>query len=124
MNRNRAPPDPLHDATARIRRAVMRVPRGRVTTYGSVARMAGLPGRARLVGTVLKALPAGARVPWHRVITASGRIAFPVGSEAHDHQRRKLEDEGVGFRGGRVDLGRFGWPGHEDLDEMLWGAGR
>jgi methylated-DNA-protein-cysteine methyltransferase-like protein len=109
---------PQNDAE-RILEAVRRIPRGRVSTYGGVADAAGLPRRARLVGTVLR--QTAARVPWQRVINASGRISFPVGSEAHGRQRKKLEAEGVVFVGGRVDLDRYGWPRRaEQLDELLW----
>ena len=103
----------------RILAAIKRIPRGRVSTYGAVADVAGLPRRARLVGTVLRTT--SARVPWQRVINASGRISFPVGSEAHTRQRKLLEREGVIFAGGRVDLQRYGWPRRDqELDELLW----
>jgi methylated-DNA-protein-cysteine methyltransferase-like protein len=101
--------------------AVRRIPRGKVCTYGNVAEVAGLPRRARLVGTVLRQTPPMRGLPWHRVINAGGRISFPVGSDAYARQRHKLEAEGVVFVGGRVDLRRYGWPPHEErLDELLW----
>jgi methylated-DNA-protein-cysteine methyltransferase related protein len=100
--------------------AVRRIPRGKVCTYGDVAEVAGLPRRARLVGTVLRQT-SGRGLPWYRVINAGGRISFPVGSDAYARQRRKLEAEGVVFAGGRVDLRRYGWPARdEQLDELLW----
>jgi methylated-DNA-protein-cysteine methyltransferase-like protein len=101
--------------------AVRRIPRGKVCTYGNVAEVAGLPRRARLVGTVLRQTPAARGLPWYRVINAGGRISFPVGSDAYARQRHKLEAEGVVFAGGRVDLRRYGWPARdEQLDELLW----
>jgi methylated-DNA-protein-cysteine methyltransferase-like protein len=104
----------------RILAAVRRIPRGRVSTYGNVAEVAGLPRRARLVGTVLRQT-ASPRLPWFRVINAGGRISFPVGSDAHERQRSHLEAEGIPLIRGRVDLKRYGWPSHEkDLDELLW----
>jgi methylated-DNA-protein-cysteine methyltransferase related protein len=100
--------------------AVRRIPRGKVCTYGNVAEVAGLPRRARLVGTVLRQT-SGRGLPWYRVINAGGRISFPVGSDAYARQRHKLEAEGVVFAGGRVDLRRYGWPARdEQLDELLW----
>jgi len=100
--------------------AVRRIPRGKVCTYGDVAEVAGLPRRARLVGTVLRQT-SGRGLPWYRVINAGGRISFPVGSDAYARQRRQLEAEGVVFAGGRVDLRRYGWPARdEQLDELLW----
>ena len=112
---------PESDA-ARIIAAIKRIPRGKVCTYGNVADLAGLPRRARLVGTVLRNTPASRGVPWFRVINASGRISFPQGSEAYARQRKHLEGEGIDFVGGRVDLDRYGWPPREKmLDELLWG---
>ena len=105
----------------RILKAVRSIPRGRVCTYGDVADVAGLPRRARLVGTVLRQTPASRDLPWYRVINASGRISFPVGSDAYQRQRSRLEAEGVDFVGGRVDLRRHGWPQRDaQLDELLW----
>jgi methylated-DNA-protein-cysteine methyltransferase-like protein len=109
------------DTTVRILDAVRRIPRGCVSTYGTIAQVAGLARRARLVGTVLRQTPASPDLPWQRVINASGQISFPKGSDAYQRQRRKLEAEGVEFRGGRVDLDRFGWPARDrDLDALLW----
>lgn len=114
-----------HELTAeeRIIAAVKRIPRGRVSSYGAIADVAGLPRRARLVGTVLKHISARG-VPWFRVINAGGRISFPSGSDAYRLQKKKLEAEGVLFRGDRVDLQRYGWPLRErTLDEALWKLG-
>jgi methylated-DNA-protein-cysteine methyltransferase-like protein len=103
---------------ARIWKAVAAIPRGQVASYGSIARRAGLPRRARLVGHALKVAPANLRLPWHRVLNAQGRISLPAGSNAHRLQRRLLEEEGVLFRNGRVDLKALG--GDADLDALLW----
>ncbi|MFO1466574.1 MAG: MGMT family protein [Steroidobacteraceae bacterium] len=103
----------------RIYGIVRRIPRGRVAAYGWIAELAGLPRGARRVGRALKALPASHRVPWYRVVTASGRIAFPPGSAAARRQQARLIAEGVEFRRGRIELGRFGW--RRTLDEQLWG---
>lgn len=113
----------MDDAERAILEVVSAVPRGRVTTYGGVAQRAGWPGRARLVGRVLSRLPSGSRVPWHRVVAAGGRIAFPDGSDARRRQVERLRTEGVGFRGGRVDLARHGWGSPRGtLDRLLWGG--
>jgi len=111
---------PNQSVPAMILAAVRRIPRGKVCTYGNVAEVAGLPRRARLVGTVLRQT-SGRGLPWYRVINAGGRISFPTGSAAYARQRHKLEAEGVVFAGGRVDLRRYGWPARdEQLDELLW----
>lgn len=105
----------------KILAAVRNIPKGRVSTYGEIAKVAGLPRRARLVGTVLKQTPSSARVPWHRVINAAGRISFPAGSDAYVEQQSRLVAEGVDVRRGKVNLAQFGWPARDrELDEMLW----
>ena len=102
----------------RIWRVVAGIPRGQVASYGGIARRAGLPRRARLVGHALKVAPASLKLPWHRVVNARGAISLPPGSKAHRTQRRLLEEEGVAFRNGRVDLSNSG--GGVDLDALLW----
>ncbi len=97
----------------RFYRVVRRIPRGRVTTYGEVARKAGLPRFARHVGYALAALRGGSQgVPWQRVLGKRGRLHAgislrdPVGAAM---QQKLLEAEGVEFDGqGRVSLERFG----------------
>jgi methylated-DNA-protein-cysteine methyltransferase-like protein len=92
----------------RIHRVVSRIPKGRVATYGQIARLAGLRGQARLVGYAMHALPVGTRVPWQRVVNARGMISLPASSAAR--QRERLEREGVRFDArGRIDLDRFLW---------------
>lgn len=81
---------------------IARIPVGRVLAYGDVARAAGLPGRARHVGYALRTAPAELRLPWHRVLGAGGRIAFPPASRQHREQARLLRSEGVAVRRGRV----------------------
>ncbi|MCC7142090.1 MAG: MGMT family protein [Candidatus Eisenbacteria bacterium] len=103
------PADPSSSYTA-IYAAVRRVPRGKVASYGLVALVAGLPGRARQVGYALHALPTGSGVPWHRVLNARGEISLPAAEGHGGLQRALLEKEGVRFDAwGRVDLDRFGW---------------
>ena len=93
-----------------IYKAVRRIPRGRVATYGQIAALAGLPGHARQVGYALHACPAGDDIPWQRVINAAGEISPRGSSDTEGLQRAILESEGVTFdENGRVDLRRFGW---------------
>jgi methylated-DNA-protein-cysteine methyltransferase-like protein len=101
----------------RIWKAVADIPRGEVASYGGIARRAGAPRRARLVGHALKVAPASLELPWHRVLNAQGRISLPAGSKAHRMQRRLLEEEGVVFRNGRADMVRSRGL---DLDALLW----
>jgi methylated-DNA-protein-cysteine methyltransferase-like protein len=81
---------------------VARIPRGSATTYGDVARAAGLPGRARLVGNALKHMPPGSSLPWHRVVGAGGKIVFPARSSPHREQTRLLRSEHIEVTNGRV----------------------
>lgn len=80
-----------------------RIPHGRVTTYGTVARLAGLPRHARLVGRLLANLPEDSRLPWHRVVNATGRISSRGDGAPSAEQRQRLEAEGVRFKGDRVE---------------------
>jgi methylated-DNA-protein-cysteine methyltransferase related protein len=78
------------------------IPRGKVSTYGAVARAAGLPGRARLTGFALKVAPKEMHLPWHRVVGAGGRIVFPKTSVQHREQARRLRAERIAVKDGRV----------------------
>jgi len=81
---------------------VAQIPPGTVSTYGDVARAAGLPGRARQAGYALKHTPPGLHLPWHRVVGAGGKIAFPPASGAFREQARRLRSEGIAVANGRV----------------------
>lgn len=102
---------PLSHAYQEIYSAVSRIPRGRVATYGQVARLAGLPGQARLAGYALSALPEGSRIPWHRVVNVRGEVSPRSGdSPMHIVQRLRLESERVRFDDrGRILLERYQW---------------
>jgi methylated-DNA-protein-cysteine methyltransferase-like protein len=84
------------------------IPRGRVATYGQIAVMAGLPNGARQVARLLASSSRAHRLPWHRVINASGGISLASGAGG-ELQRSLLAGEGVAFRRGKVNLRRFGW---------------
>ena len=104
-------PTKTEDTFRKIYAVVKRIPEGRVATYGQVAALAGLPGRARLAGTALRETPDGLKIPWQRVINAGGKVSRRGGLGVEEgYQRHLLEEEGVVFTpGGRVDLERFGW---------------
>jgi methylated-DNA-protein-cysteine methyltransferase related protein len=106
----------------RVYALVREIPRGRVATYGQIAAMLGVVRGARAVGWALRALPedAAARVPWHRVIGAGGRIS-PRGGPGPEIQRRRLRAEGVGFRGAHVDLARHGLLAPENRSDRTQG---
>jgi methylated-DNA-protein-cysteine methyltransferase-like protein len=95
------------DTYQRIYRVVRRIPRGRVATYGQVARLAGLAGHARQVGYALHALPDGSDV------NARGEISRRAEPGWEGLQRSLLEAEGISFGDRhRVALSRFAWRKH------------
>jgi methylated-DNA-protein-cysteine methyltransferase-like protein len=90
-----------------VYRLVKTIPRGRVTTYGLLARALNIRGGARTVGHAMAATPSGRGIPWHRVVAAGGKLIIrePIGSK----QRRLLESEGVATHNGRIDFSTYGW---------------
>jgi methylated-DNA-protein-cysteine methyltransferase-like protein len=86
----------------RIRATILTIPRGHVSSYGAVARAAGIPRGARLV---VRTLGQSHGLPWHRVVAAGGRIAIP--GEGGLDQRFRLEMEGVRFSGRKVRMAEF-----------------
>ncbi|QTH62987.1 MGMT family protein [Psychrosphaera ytuae] len=106
----------------KIWKTVQAIPEGKVSSYGQIADLAGLPGRSRLVGKCLGYIPEngvdGFPVPWYRVIRSSGEIAFESGSEKYQEQRSCLLQEGVTVKGRRVSMKEFQW--QPDLSELLF----
>ena len=90
---------------------------GRVKSYGEVARIAGFPRHARMVGRALGRCPYP--LPWHRVVRSDRTLAFAVGSESYDRQKGLLENEGVQVTNGKVVPPES--DENEDLDKLLWG---
>ena len=93
----------------RIWQVVSRIPRGKVATYGQVARLADLPGYSRYVGYTMKMLPSGSKIPWFRVVNSKGQLSFPKQSAQYQVQQEKLEAEGVVFNKGRFCLQTYKW---------------
>ncbi|REL32259.1 MGMT family protein [Thalassotalea euphylliae] len=112
----------MKESYFKIWRTVQMIPAGKVASYGQIADLAGLPGRARLVGKSLGFVPKegyqGQPVPWFRVINSAGKISFPVGSESFERQKQHLQDEQVVVIGSRIKLKEFQW--QPDLAELLF----
>src|SRR5579872_1878315 len=87
-----------------VRAQVRRIPRGKVATYGEVARAAGFPGASRQVAWALRGAQIRA-LPWHRVVGAGGRILLP--GEAAFEQRLRLQNEGVEFKGNCIQMEKY-----------------
>jgi methylated-DNA-protein-cysteine methyltransferase-like protein len=100
-----AQPAADNPALLAIWHVVCTIPRGQVSTYGAVARAAGLPGHARQSGYALRMAPSAMKLPWHRVVGAGGRIVFPKASPQYREQARRLRAEGVPLADGRVSAG-------------------
>jgi methylated-DNA-protein-cysteine methyltransferase-like protein len=89
---------------------VRRIPRGKVATYGQIARLLGAPRSARVVGWAMHGNPYGVRVPWQRVVQRGGSLSPTVCPSDPGRQRRLLEREGVAFRlDDRIDMERHQW---------------
>ena len=109
------------DRETRMRRiweTIQDIPPGRVANYGQIAEIAGIPRGARQVGYALRHTPKGMQLPWHRVVTSSGKSAFDPNSRHFKTQRERLAKEGVPVINGTVDMSKYRWG--PELDEILW----
>lgn len=97
--------------------AVQLIPRGKVATYGQIARMIGAPRSSRAVGYALHANPRPGVIPCHRVVNREGRLAPAFAFGGPEIQARLLESEGVRVSADFVvDLGKYLWqPSGQDL---------
>ena len=86
-----------------LRRFVRKVPRGKVSTYGAIAKAAGHAGAARQVVWALRS--SAVPLPWHRIVSSGGAVRTT--GETAMEQRLRLEMEGVKFIGKKVDMKRF-----------------
>lgn len=99
-----------HELHRQILEVIALIPYGKVASYGQIAKLAGLPKHARLVGYVLKHLDKDSKIPWHRVINAQGRISVTrINDQGENIQQSLLEQEGVYLLNGKVNLKVYGW---------------
>jgi methylated-DNA-protein-cysteine methyltransferase-like protein len=89
--------------------SLAQVPSGKVVSYAQLAQLAGLGRAARWVGHTLSQLPEDTKLPWHRVLGASGRLSLSADSPSGAEQRARLQDEGVPILNQRVDMRLHGW---------------
>ncbi len=102
---------------SQIWHTVQKVPEGKVASYGLIADLSGLPGRARLVGSIMQYAPADMKLPWYRILKSNGQLAFPKASDMALKQTALLIDEGVLVTNNRVNLKQYLW--QPDLGELL-----
>ncbi len=91
--------------------------KGRVASYNQIAVMAGYPGYARFVGSVLKNLPQNTILLWFRVINTRGKLSFAVNNKNYQRQRLLLESEEVVFAGQKISLKEYAWVIKNQLNE-------
>jgi methylated-DNA-protein-cysteine methyltransferase-like protein len=89
--------------------ALAQIPKGKVITYGNLAKLAGMPNGARLAGRLMCELPDQSNLPWHRVINAQGRLSLPVGSEGYREQLQRLQKDGIDINNGKIKLSIYGY---------------
>ena len=93
-----------------ILQVVALIPYGKVASYGQIAKLAGLPKHARLVGYVLKHLDQETEIPWHRVINSQGKISLSkLNDQGQNIQAQLLMAEGILVIGGKVKMKEFQW---------------
>ena len=97
------------ELASQILTVVAQIPFGYVASYGQIARLAGLPQHARLVGYILKNLDQDSDVAWHRVVNSQGCIRTQNIQQGQNLQRSLLLQEGVLVHNNRVNLKRFAW---------------
>jgi methylated-DNA-protein-cysteine methyltransferase-like protein len=90
-----------------VYKLVKQIPRGRVLTYGAIAKALRVPGGARTVGRAMGATPKGKGIPWHRVLGANGKILIrePYASL----QKKLLESEGIHVLESRMNVKKYLW---------------
>lgn len=95
--------------TKRVIELIRKVPKGKVATYGLIARLAGRPQGSRGVGWILHSSTNKYKLPWQRIIKSSGHLSFPIGTHRFFLQESKLGAEGVIAINGKVDLNEYLW---------------
>jgi methylated-DNA-protein-cysteine methyltransferase-like protein len=89
---------------------VRKIPRGRIATYGQIAKLAGNPQGVRGVVWILKSSSSTQGLPWHRVVNAQGKISFSLMSDLYLSQKRLLQEEEIPFDADeKIDLDLYQW---------------
>ena len=99
--------------TEKIYKFARKIPKGKVATYGQLATLAGNPRAARAVGMAMRTNPDIPKTPCHRVVASDGSLTGYSAGTGVATKRKMLIDEGVSFKGMKVDLARSQWDGKE-----------
>jgi len=97
--------------TEKVYRLTRKIPRGKVATYGQLAALAGSPGAARAVGGAMRTNPDIPKTPCHRVVASDGSLTGYSAGHGVSTKKKMLLDEGVVFKGTKVDLSKSLWSG-------------
>ncbi|QIQ21322.1 MGMT family protein [Zophobihabitans entericus] len=94
--------------SSRVYAVIAQIPKGKVATYGQIARLAGAPTYIRQVCFALRKMSKDTKLPYYRIINSQGKIS--VKNESYLNQKQKLLGEGIAFgKNDKVDLKKFGW---------------
>lgn len=93
----------------KVYKVTKKIPKGKVATYGQIARLAGKPGASRAVGYYMKINPDAPQVPCHRVVGSNGKLVGYSGRGGIYAKKKILIGEGVSFKKDKIDLFRFQW---------------
>lgn len=96
--------------TSKVISLIKKIPKGKVATYGQIAKLTGRPNGSRGVVWILNSSSESHKLPWHRVINSQGKISFPVNSSSFKKQKKLLQKEGIEFlSANELDLKIYGW---------------
>lgn len=98
------------DFSLKVIKAIKSIPKGRVATYGQIARIAGKEHAARGVSWILHSCSKSYKLPWQRVLNSKGEISFPKLTLNYVRQKNLLKSEGVVFtEGDKINMTKFQW---------------
>ncbi len=100
----------ISDFSKRVIEIILKIPAGKIATYGQIASIAGNSKSARQISRILHSSSAKYDLPWHRVINSQGRISMRSG-DGFEMQKAMLESEGVQVTNGKVNLNKHQWSG-------------
>jgi methylated-DNA-protein-cysteine methyltransferase related protein len=99
----------LSEFAATVIKTIKAIPSGKVATYSQIAELSGKPHAARGVSWILHSCSTRYKLPWHRVLNAQGKISFEKNSFNYRRQKKRLENEGIVFRGEILSLPKYQW---------------
>lgn len=98
------------DFSKKVISFIKKIPKGKVATYGQIAKLAGKPQGSRGVAWILHSCSKSHALPWQRVLNSKGKISFPPTTASYVRQKRLLQKEGIEFgEQGQIDLKKFQW---------------